>query len=166
MRFYAPCATPHRNCRLLGTEIFQHTQQERLALAFWQPVDRRVQHAQRLVRASPFFRAWLRRVGRGCNRIQPLRVLRALVQVHHRPPHSPSAIPVRDSIIEDPVEQRRPFGLCFVRIAPDQFQHGILHQVQRFVRITRRVACDPESPALHILQKRLHSPSLVQLAIS
>jgi len=70
-------------------------------------------------------------------------------------------MPIVDAVVQYPIKQRRPFVRIAPRIFLHQFQHGILHNVERFIRITRGDLGDAIGAALDLSQKSIELPGCV-----
>ena len=64
-----------------------------------------------------------------------------------------AAMPVQDTVLQNPLEQRRPFLIAAAAILFHQFKHGILHDIQGFGRLVRRQQRHAIGTALHTGKK-------------
>lgn len=149
MRLHAALGTGHGERRFPYIQAFPDPQQEHLLLTQWQGLQGALQFVHAGAHLHMLFRAALRLIR------DILQGISLLVIVHAQPTakavtHRAATVPVIDATLQDTVEQRRPFFFAARGVLFHQFEHGVLHQIQRVVRIVGGDLRDPVSPALHL----------------
>ncbi len=71
-------------------------------------------------------------------------------------------MPVTNPVLQDAIEERRPFLLRVARVFPRQLDHRILHEIQRLVAIAHRDFCESQGPPFHARQELVELPFALQ----
>ena len=77
-------------------------------------------------------------------------------------PYMRPPVPVANTALQNPVEERGPLDLGLGRVAPDEGEHGVLHDVQGVLVIMRRDLRDPEGAALDSGQESIQYLAVIQ----
>jgi hypothetical protein len=72
---------------------------------------------------------------------------------------------IADSVLQNPVEQRPPFGARSPRIAAHEPNHRVLNDVESLVTVTDLNHRDPVRTTLDLTQKRLDCSTRIQRAL-
>lgn len=162
MRLHTALGTGHRQCRLAHIQPFPDAQQEDLLLAQGQ----RLQGALQFRHAVAHLHALLRRALRFVHDIVQ-RIFRVII-AHTQPAaktiaHRTATVPVVNATLQNTVEQRSPLLGVATGVFFHQLEHGVLHQIQRIVRIIGGDLRDPVRPALHVGQELVQVLQGIQL---
>ena len=71
-------------------------------------------------------------------------------------------MPVTNPVLQNSVEERRPFRLWPARIVPRELDHRILYEVERFVPVTYRDFGEAQRTALHARKELVELPFALQ----
>ena len=78
----------------------------------------------------------------------------AAAEPHHDAvAHGLASMPVANPVLQDPVEQRRPFGAVAIAVLAHQLDHRILHEVQRLIPVAHADFGDTQGTPFHFGQK-------------
>ena len=68
---------------------------------------------------------------------------------------------IGDPALQDAEEQRPPIGAGPPAVTPDQCQHGVLHDVQRILRVPDAEAGHVEGPFLDLRKEGIHLRAVI-----